>query len=75
MEEDPKRNFPKGDMQIASRHTNKKTFNITRHQIRSDQISRSVVSDSLRPHEPQHARLPCPSPTPKVHSNSYPVSR
>jgi len=35
--------------------------------IRSDQISRSVVSDSLRPHESQHARLPCPSPTPGVH--------
>ena len=32
------------------------------HQIRSDQISRSVVSDSLRPHESQHARPPCPSP-------------
>ena len=37
------------------------------HQIRSDQISRSVVSDSLRPHESQHARPPCPSPTPRVH--------
>ena len=33
----------------------------------SDQISRSVVSDSLRPHESQHARPPCPSPTPRVH--------
>ena len=32
--------------------------------------SRSVVSDSLRPHELQHARPPCPSPTPGVHSNS-----
>ena len=38
--------------------------------IRSDQISRSVVSDSLRPHELQHARPPCPSPTPGVHSDS-----
>ena len=35
--------------------------------IRSDQISGSVVSDSLRPHESQHARPPCPSPTPGVH--------
>ena len=34
----------------------------------SDQISRSVVSDSLRPHESQHARPPCPSPIPGVHS-------
>ena len=36
-------------------------------KIRSDQISRSVLSDSLRPHESQHARPPCPSPTPRVH--------
>ena len=35
----------------------------------------SVVSDSLRPHESQHARPPCPSPTPGVHSNSCPSSR
>ena len=34
---------------------------------RSDQISRSVVSDSLRPHESQHTRPPCPTPTPGVH--------
>ena len=33
----------------------------------SDQISHSVVSDSLRPHKSQHARPPCPSPTPGVH--------
>ena len=33
------------------------------------------VSDSLRPHESQHARPPCPSPTPGVHSNSYPSSK
>ena len=43
-------------------------------QIRSDQISRSVMSDSLRPHESQHARPPCPSPTPRVHSDSCPSS-
>ena len=36
-------------------------------QFSSVQFSRSVVSDSLRPHEPQHAGLPCPSPTPWVH--------
>ena len=35
-----------------------------RAYIRSDQISHSVMSDSLRPHELQHARPPCPSPTP-----------
>ena len=41
----------------------------------SVQFSRSVVSDSLRPHEPQHARPPCPSPTPGLHSNSCPLSQ
>ena len=39
------------------------------------QFSRSLVSDSLRPHESQHARPPYPSPTPGVHSNSCPSSR
>ena len=34
---------------------------------------RSVVSDSLRPHEPQHARPLCPSPTPRVHPNPCPL--
>ena len=38
--------------------------------IRSDQISRSVKSNSLQPHESQHARPPCPSPTPGVHWDS-----
>ena len=37
------------------------------------QFSRSVVSYSLRPHESQHARPPCPSPTPGVHSDSCPL--
>ena len=41
----------------------------------SVQFSRSVVSDSLRPHESQHARPPCPSPTPGVHSDSRPLSQ
>ena len=41
----------------------------------SVQFSRSVVSDSLRPHESQHARPPCPSQTPRVYSNSCPSSR
>ena len=41
----------------------------------SVQFSRSVVSDSLRPHESQHARPPCPSPTPRVHSDSRPSSQ
>ena len=45
------------------------------HQIRSDQISCSVMSNSLWPHEWQHARLLCPSPTPRVHWDSRPSSQ
>ena len=41
----------------------------------SVQFSCSVMSDSLRPHGPQHARLPCPSLTPGVHPNSCPLSQ
>ena len=41
----------------------------------SIQFSHSVVSESLRPHELQHTRPPCPSPAPGVHSNSHPLSR
>ena len=41
----------------------------------SVQFSHSVVSDSLRTHESQHARPPCPSPTPRVHPNSCPSSQ
>ena len=44
-------------------------------QFSSVQFSRSVMSDSLQPHELQHARSPCPSPTPGVHSNSCPLSQ
>ena len=44
-------------------------------QFSSVQFSRSVVSDSLRPHESQHTRPPCPSPTSGVHPNSCPLSR
>ena len=40
----------------------------------SVQFSRSIVSDSLSPHESQHARPPCPSPTPGVYSDSCPLS-
>ena len=41
----------------------------------SVQYSRSVESDSLQPHESQHSRPSCPSPTPRVCSNSFPLSR
>ena len=43
--------------------------------LSSVQFSRSVVSDSLQPHESQHARPPCPSPTPGVYPNSCPSRR
>ena len=43
--------------------------------VSSVQFSRSVVSDSLQRHELQHARPPCPSPSPGVHPNSCPSSR
>ena len=49
--------------------------NTEKVQFSSVQFSHSVMSDSLRPHELQHSRPPCPSPTPGVHSNSGPSSR
>ena len=42
---------------------------------KSVQFNLSVVSNSLRPHKLQHARPPCPSPTPRVYPNSCPLSR
>ena len=59
-------------LSVAVRRESKTTES---DQIRLDQISRSVVSDSLQPHESQHARPPCPSPTPRVHSDSCPSSQ
>ena len=68
-------------MFFQRRHTDgqqaqEKMFNITNYSVQfsSVQFSCSVVSDSLRPHESQHARPPYPSPTPRVHSNSRPSS-
>jgi len=46
-----------------------------KQKFSSVQFSSSVVSDSLRPHESPHARSPCPSPAPGVHSDSHPSSR
>ena len=43
--------------------------------LSSVQFSHSIVSDSSRPHESQHARPPCPSPAPEVHSDSWPSSQ
>ena len=54
---------------VASGYQKDKVFK------RSVQFSRSLVSDSLQPHESQHARPPCPSPTPRVHPNPCPLSQ
>ena len=50
-------------------------YHLTSVRISSVQFSRSVVSNSLWSHGLQHARPPCPSPAPRVYSNSCPLSR
>ena len=50
-------------------------INMKAQGLSSVQFSHSVVSDSLQPHESQHTRPPCPSPTPRVNSNSCPSSQ
>ena len=64
-------------LSLWSGRTDSKTLDYqrTNPQFSSVQFSRSVMSDSLRPHELQHARPPCPSPTPGVHSDSHPSSQ
>ena len=47
---------------------------VRKHHFSSVQFSRSVVSNSLQPHEPQHTRPPCSSPTTGVYPNSCPLS-
>ena len=57
-----------------SRNSSEKEIHSNKH-LHSVQFSHSVLSDSLRPHGLQHARPLCPSPTPRVYSNSCPLSR
>ena len=67
---------------ISKVYQNRKCFNFPTSKFKvyyiisfsSVQFSLSVMSDCLRPHESQHARPPCPSPTPGVHSDSCPSS-
>ena len=51
------------------------SYEVSLMPFSSVQFSRSVVSNSLQPHGLQHARPPCPSPTPRVHPNSCPLSQ
>ena len=70
-------NAASGSTIITEKRKNRqidKSFKINM-DISSIRFSLSVVSDSLRPHGLQHARPPCPSPTPGVHSNSRPLSQ
>ena len=61
--------------QNKAKWINKQTeFNFWKVGLISVQFSHSVVSDSLRPHESQHTRPPCPSPTPGVHPNPCPFN-
>ena len=56
---------------LFQQHKRRPYMDITRWSTpKSVQFSRSVMSDSLRPHESRHARPPCSSPSPRVHSNS-----
>ena len=57
---------------FSSRSSQPRTQTRVERRFSSVQFSRSVVSDSLRPHESQHTRPPCPSPFPGVHSDSRP---
>ena len=65
-------------IKLLEENIGKTVSDINHNRILYDQLSvrvASVVSDSLRPHESQHARTPRPSPTPGVHSDSRPSSQ
>ena len=59
---------------LKTQHS-KKAKIMASHPISSVQFSRSVMSDSLQPHESQHTRPPCPPPTPRVYLNPWQLSQ
>ena len=67
--------FPAQGLNPRLPHCKQILYQLSHSGSPSVQFSRSVMSDSLRPHESQHARPPCPSPTPGVHSDSHPSSQ
>ena len=60
---------------LLNHEENKKIKNKRNHRLLFSSVQLFSMSDSLQPHEPQHARPPCPSPTPGVYPNSCPLSR
>jgi len=60
----------KGDSKESSDY-----YTVTLISVQFSSVQSPVMSDSLQPHESQHARPPCPSPTPGVHSHSRPSSQ
>ena len=60
---------------ITWKYEGKRNQGWLQDQISSVQFSRSVMSNSLQPHELQQSRPPCPSPTPRVYPNPCPLSR
>ena len=70
--------FPNQKLNLGLLHCRQILYQLSYEKSNNNfsvQFSRSVMSDSLRPHEPQHARPPCPSPTPGVYWNSCPSSQ